>query len=79
MIPTYELTGESFNISDKGTVFTARLTSDSIKEELLASQLLGTLVNGEIIIGIESYLISDKELKTGDLINLLVQKENKNG
>lgn len=73
MIPTYELTGESFGISGRGTVFTARLTCDCERKEL--SQLLGTSIDDEMIIGIESCLIPDQELKTGDLINLLVQKE----
>ena len=59
MIPTYQLTENSFDISGKGTVFTARLTCDCIREEL--GQLLGTLINNQIIIGVESFAISDQK------------------
>ncbi len=71
MIPTYELTGESFNISGRGTVFTARLTCDCERNELC--QLLGQSINNQIIIGIESFAIPDQ--KKGMGIGFLVQKE----
>ena len=71
MIPTYELTGESFNISGRGTVFTAKLTCDCERNELC--QLLGRSINNQIIIGIESFAIPDQ--KKGMGIGFLVQKE----
>ena len=63
MIPTYELTGESFNISGRGTVFTAKLTCDCSREELC--QFLGKSINNQIIIGIESFAIDDQKKGMG--------------
>ena len=71
MIPSYELTGESFNISGRGTVFTARLTCDCKREDL--GQFLGQSINNQIIIGIESFAIPDQRKGMG--IGFLVQKE----
>ena len=75
MIPTYQLTGESVDILGKGTVFTASLTCDCDRQEL--SQLLGQLINNQIIIGIESFAIPNQTKGMG--IGLLVQKEKKMG
>lgn len=71
MIPTYQLTGESFDISGRGTVFTARLTCDCDRKDL--SHLIGIKVNNQKVIGIESYAIP--YLKKGMGIGFLVQKE----
>lgn len=59
MLPTYQLTDESYDISGKGTVFIAKLTCNCNRDELC--QLLGQSINNEIIIGIESFAIANQK------------------
>ena len=53
MIPTYELTGDSFIIKGKGLTFTAFLTCNCKRNDLL--YFVGKLIKGHKIKVVESY------------------------
>lgn len=71
MIPTYELTGESFELKDRGwIVYTARLTCKCDIDDL--STLKGTKVHDKTILAIERFGVQDQSFKN---IGLAVSKE----
>lgn len=69
MTPTYKLTGESFDIIGRGIAYTAVVIGPCRRKDL--KNLIGTIVNGQEIIDVESFAVESQANKT---ISLLVKQ-----
>lgn len=59
MIPTYELTGETYEIADRGLrVYVAKLTCDCTRANLRL--LIGDQIGDAVIVGVESVAIESQ-------------------
>lgn len=58
---SFKMTGESFYIKERGTVYTANLTCNCTRTHL--SSLIGTPLLGRKILGVESFAIENQNYK----------------